>query len=275
MKRILIATDFSAASRNACLYGLQLGEALGAKIILFSAYYMPNRMPSLNVGISEFSIMKETEDKLAQEVLYLKKYSALPIEIVCDKGIPQVAIKNISIEKNVDFIIIGMKGAGHNFRKVFGSTVTELIKIIHTPVFIIPGDANFNTPKKIVFASDLNSETDPHAIDGLVSFATFFHSKLFLVKVIQNEGDEESERGNISPELKQSLTLLDTTFEYPVDKDISHALNDSITRHDANLVVMIPHNHDWLDLVFKRSETRQMIYHSHTPILTFPHTRSN
>ena len=271
MKTILIATDFSPASRNASLYGVELGKALDAKIILFSAYYLPNRMPSLNVGISEFGIMKNTEDKLAQEVLFLKKYSSLPIEIICDKGIPQSAIKDISIEKNVDFIVIGMKGAGQSFKKVFGSTVTELTKITHLPLFIIPEQANFNIPAKIVFASDVHKETNFKSLDALISFTKIFHSKLFVVKVIRNKQEEQLESENISSEFRKVFAATDTEFEYPVDQNVSHALNESIHKHDANLLVMVPYDHDWLELLFKRSETKEMIYHSHIPILIFSH----
>lgn len=273
MKIILVTTDFSPAARNASLYGLMLAEALGAKIILFTAYYLPNRMPSLNVGISEFSIMKDTEDKLAQEVLYLRKYSSLPIDIVCDKGLPQAAIKKISIEKNADFIIIGMKGAGQNFRKVFGSTVTELIRIADVPVIIVPENTNFNKPDKIVFANDMNRETDIHSLNALVTFTKFFRSKLFVVKVIKTENEEIADSENISTELRKAFGVADIEFEYPVHTEVSLALSDSIRRHNANLLVMITYDHDWLQLLFKKSETKEMIFHSHIPILIFPPSR--
>lgn len=273
MNTILIATDFSPASRNAAIYGVELGRALDAKVILFSAYYLPNRMPSLNVGISEFSIMKDTEEKLAEEVLFLKQYSSLPIEIVCDKGVPQLAIKNISIEKDVDYIVIGMKGDGQNFKKIFGSTVTELTRITHLPVFIIPEQANFNTPEKIVFASDIHKETSLKSLDALISFTKIFHSKLYVVKVIRNENDEEIELENISPEIRKVFAEVSAEFEYPVDQDVSHALSNSINKHDANMLVMVPHDHDWLELLFKKSETKEMIYHTHIPILIFPPSR--
>jgi hypothetical protein len=48
MKAILIATDFSTASRNESLYGLKLAKALQAKIILFNAYNVPLPAPALN-----------------------------------------------------------------------------------------------------------------------------------------------------------------------------------------------------------------------------------
>lgn len=42
MQTFLIATDFSAASRNATQYGIELARAFNARVILVSAYQLRN-----------------------------------------------------------------------------------------------------------------------------------------------------------------------------------------------------------------------------------------
>lgn len=51
MKTLLIATDFSQASRNACLYGIELAKAFNAKVLLFSAYQAPVIPAAVNEGM--------------------------------------------------------------------------------------------------------------------------------------------------------------------------------------------------------------------------------
>ena len=64
METILIATDFSPASKNALLYGAQLGEAMNAKVILFHAYTIPALLPAFTIGISNYGVMTEIKEQL-------------------------------------------------------------------------------------------------------------------------------------------------------------------------------------------------------------------
>src|SRR6476619_2434958 len=127
MTTILIATDFSNASRNAALYGVELAKALDAKIILFNAYEIPQPAPGLGVSVSRYDIMMQTDTRLLKESDFLDPKREL-IEIMCDEGVAKDAIINTAKEKNADYIIAGMKGSGKTLKKIFGSTATSLIK---------------------------------------------------------------------------------------------------------------------------------------------------
>ena len=67
MKTILIATDFSTASHNASMYGVEFAKAINAKIILFNAYIIPKPAPSINVSISRYDIMMQIDQLLLNE----------------------------------------------------------------------------------------------------------------------------------------------------------------------------------------------------------------
>jgi len=274
MKTILVATDFSAASRNASLYGIALARLLDAKIILFNAYQIPSQMPSLNVEISEYGVLKDAEQKLADEAGYIKQRNKVVIESVCEHGEAERTISKIAKEKNADFIIIGMKGRGKNIRKVFGSTATALANSTNVPLIVVPEVAKFSIPKIILYASDILLDTNIQQIDQIKSITALFKSKLYVVRIVQDEYAEIFERSNTPPRLREELQILDTTFEYPVDTDIRHALNEFINKHHVDMLVMMPHKHEWFKRLFKKSETKDMIFHTHVPILILPETPS-
>jgi nucleotide-binding universal stress UspA family protein len=142
MKTILIATDFSAAARNASIYGVKLAKVLNAKVILFSAFKLPPPIPSLNMSMSRYAIMMQTDKRLLQEADFLDPQKAI-IEIICDEGAPEDAITNIANEKKADFIIIGMQSSGKNFKKAFGRTAISLSRNSKIPVIMIPEDVAF------------------------------------------------------------------------------------------------------------------------------------
>ena len=274
MKTILIATDFSEASHNASLYGIELAGILDAKVILFSAYQVPSPLPALNVSISEYGVMKDTEQKLADEAGLIIQDYKIEIERVCEHGEAEKAINNIAKEKKADFIIIGMKGTGKNFRKVFGSNATALAMTTEVPLIVVPEEAKFTAPKTIVFASDINADTDLHSLDDLIKFTQLFKSKLYVVQVIKNENEERFEMSDIPQELRKVVEISDTSFQYPVDTDIRHALNEFIQEHHADILVMMPHKHEWLERLFRKSETKDMIFHTHVPLLVLPEVSS-
>jgi len=260
MKTILIATDFSPASRNASVYGVEFAKAIKAKIILFNAFTVPNPPPSINVSVSRYDIMMQTDKLLLDEANLLDPGRKL-IEILCDDGSPTDAIINIANEKKVDFIIVGMKGAGKSLKKIFGSTATALAKNTSIPLIIVPEKAKFKKLDIMVFANDA-AVLDKGIPKFITEITQVFKSKLYVVRIIK---DKKVFKIN-TPHLLQQADAV-TTFEYSVDADISYALNTFIEMNKADMLVMIPHKHLWLKRLFTKSETKDMIFHTHVPLL--------
>lgn len=260
MKTILIATDFSPASRNASVYGVEFAKAIKAKIILFNAFTVPNPPPSINVSVSRYDIMMQTDKLLLDEANLLDPGRKL-IEILCDDGPPTDAIINIANEKKVDFIIVGMKGAGKSLKKIFGSTATALAKNTSIPLIIVPEKAKFKKLDIMVFANDA-AVLDKGIPKFITEITQVFKSKLYVVRIIK---DKKVFKIN-TPHLLQQADAV-TTFEYSVDADISYALNTFIEMNKADMLVMIPHKHLWLKRLFTKSETKDMIFHTHVPLL--------
>ncbi len=271
MKTILIATDFSMASRNAAVYGLQLGKALNANIILFNAYHIPTAPVDLNVSISRYNVMKQAEHKLNEEALNCSYIDLPRVKTICDEGEPTSSIIKVALEQRADLIIVGMKGSGKNLKRIFGSTAASLTLNMSIPILVIPEFAFYETPENVVFAND-NYCSDLAIPKFLIKAAQLFKSKVSIVRVIKNERYEWFEVADILHQPKINLPLLNTSFDYPVDADVIHALNIFIQNHQANILVMMPHKHDWLERLYTKSATRDMMFQTHIPLLILPET---
>ena len=262
MKTILIATDFSPASHNASVYGVEFAKAINAKIILFNAFTVPNPPPSITVSVSRYDIMMQTDKILLEEANLLDPGRTL-IEIVCDEGQGPTtdAIVNLANEKKVDFIIVGMKGAGKSLKKIFGSTATALAKNTSIPLIVVPEKAKFKKLDIMVFANDA-AVLDRGIPKFITEITQAFKAKLYVVRILKNKKVFKIN----TPHLLQQTNGV-TTFEYSVDADISYALNTFIEMNKADMLVMIPHKHLWLKRLFTKSETKDMIFHTHVPLL--------
>jgi len=269
MKTILIATDFSHEARIASLFGVQFAKALDAKVILYNAYKTPRPLPAPNVEISRYDIMMQTDKKLMDEADFLDPDRSL-IEIMCDEGETEDAIITTANEKKVDFIVAGMKGTGKNLRKIFGTTAVALARNANVPLLLVPENAVYKYPGTIVFASDLGVDADLQVLDNLADIIQIFNPKLYVVTALKNKHEEWFEVLNTHQTLKKAAETFYEKFEYPVDIDITNALNSFIEKHNADMLVMMPHRHEWLERVFRKSETKDMIFHTHVPLLILP-----
>ena len=272
MKTVLIATDFSNASRNASSYGIALARAIDAGIFLFNSYKVPAPAAGLNVSISRYDVMMQTEKRLLDETNMLDAENK-EIKTICDEGPPEDAIIKVANEKKVDFIIAGMKGNGKNLKKIFGSTATSLSKKTNIPVLIVPEDAIYKTPETIVFASD-TPVTNNEIPEPVTSVARLFKSKLYVVKVIKQNNREWFEIPDNIQQKAGDSEGISASFQYPKGADITHALNDFISNNDGDMLLMMPHKHEWIERLFKKSETKDMIFHTKIPLLVLPESQS-
>ncbi len=80
------------------------------------------------------------------------------------------------------------------------------------------------------------------------------------------------ERVNLPQKLRAELSSLHTTFHFPVNDDISNGLNEFVKAQKVDLLVMSPHKHEWMERFFVKSETEDMVFHSHVPLLVLPQT---
>ncbi len=268
MRTILIATDFSDASRNASYYGLALAKEIGANVCLFNSYKLPTPAAGLGVSVSGYDVKMQTDGKLLEEASKLNPGNK-DIQIISDEGDAGEAIIRLANEKKFDFIITGMKGVGKSLKKIFGSTATSLSKHTNLPLIIVPEEAIYTTPETVVFASD-TAVTDHEVPAQLTSIITLFKSKLYVVKVVKDGSDERVAIPASAQKEKVSGAGDKVSFRVKEATDIRVALSDFIREQHADMLVMMPHKHDWTERLFKKSETTNMIFHTKIPLLILP-----
>jgi nucleotide-binding universal stress UspA family protein len=270
MKKILIATDFSGAASNAMIYGAQLAVALKAELFLFSAYQVPAGFAAVTIYVSPFAVMEDTRTRLNDEADKLFKSYGVQAEIICDEGSPSELITNIAAEKSVDMIVVGTRGSGRMVKKLFGSTASSLMNDLKIPVIMVPVEAKFTVPSNLLYASDVFMDTRIEWINSVLWLSDHFKSKLFVVRVVKDSYEEIREKVNTPHNLRPELKQMETSFHFPVNKNVTDGLTDYMKDQKIDLVIMQPHKREWVDRFFAKSETKAMAFHSHLPILMLP-----
>ncbi len=275
MKTILIPTDFSETASNAAHYAINLAKDINIKkIILYNVYQTginviaDPMIPAL--GALDLDTIKiASEEGLEQFKNEIKQSIPEEIEVktISEFTLITDGINNIAERENVDIIIMGITGGGALQENFFGSNTINVARNSHTPIIIIPAEAEFKPIKNILFASDFNKVVDSTPIQSLKKILDSLNSKLFVLHV------EDYNKENV-PDIKFESLMLDTLlagydkeYHFIDNPDFTEAINDFAKEKNIDLIITIPKKHGFFNSLFKRSHTKMLAFHTHVPLM--------
>lgn len=270
METILIATDFSEASRNASFYGTKLARLLGARVVLLNVYsfLVPSADPVTTITNRELKHL--SKEGLRHEVGWIDLKGTVEIEKRSVHGDPSEVILSEAKKVKATWIVAGMKGAGRVARKVFGGTAFSLSRHSDIPLILVPERAWFAPPKTIALASDINHETDMRILDPLEEFGLKCHANMFIVRIIKKGMDEVIERLLRPSRVKWHCKELHPSFEFLKQEDVAHAMNEFVREHGVDMVAMISQEHDLFERIFVKSNIKEMMLLTTVPLIILP-----
>lgn len=267
MQTILIPTDFSAQAQNAANHAAELARIFEAKLLLFHAYMLPtpvSEVPYVMVTVDE--LQKENEQMIKKEAESLNQKFGLEVEWLVRIGIPSDEIKILTEERQIDLVVMGMKGVG-GLDKLIGSTTVNLIRKIKTPVMVIPQDAVFKAINHITFASDLHFEINVQSFGPLAEIAKKFNSNVHIVHVNKDNSMNMEEELEWRKHAENYLHGIQYEFITVSDSNVKHGIVEYMETHDTDLLVMLAHRHGFIERLFNRSQTAAMAYETKVPML--------
>ncbi|WP_018615494.1 universal stress protein [Segetibacter koreensis] len=270
METLLIATDFLSVSHNAAAYGVKLAAHLGADVVLFNAYQSIISPNDTVVVIPDEEVRAASESRLQHELNSLTIPEGVKVETLAEQGWTTNAILSAAKKVNAKWIIAGIKQSGVTGRKFFGSTDTELSRHTSCPLILIPDGAKFTEIKNIALASDREDETMMRLLDPLHEFGQKFGSRMFVVRVIKKEMDEVMEILMRPSLIESHFKDLKPVYEFEVDNNVAHAMNKFVKEHNVDMIVMVKQDHPFLERLFTKSNTKEMIFEANIPLIILP-----
>ncbi|MDH5605034.1 MAG: universal stress protein, partial [Cyclobacteriaceae bacterium] len=194
---------------------------------------------------------------IAHEIIIESKARGLvDCETIVELGDLQDRIVEISSE-GYDMIVMGTTGVGKNL--IIGSNTSRVIQKSAIPVFCVPQQAGYEGFKRIVYATDVQ-EADKMMIQRVVSFATFFQSRVNVLHVSQ-EGHEE-EKGVVEEffsDLKTFVPYNKISFESrTIHMELSQALLEYMEEIKGDLLVVYSKHRNFLEKIMHKSLTKKL-----------------
>jgi nucleotide-binding universal stress UspA family protein len=268
MYKILLLTDFSAASRHAISFAQALFDDTATEFCLLNAFPLEPE-----VGFSGAFLLAEQRQLAEKEMAHLEH--AIRQQPVPDYhtyrslvmvGNPVGAVKTLLEEEVFDLVVVGAMGSGHS--ELFGSVATDMIRSVKANVLVVPAAAPIRPIDQVVLATDYRSVHDAGSLTLLSDLTSRKAARLTLL-TIENPKDPNSRAAELSRHyvLKAfESTQVDTYTIH--DDDVLHGINAYLDLHAVDLFVMLPHHKGFFDLLRNASLTRPLAYHPRVPLLT-------
>lgn len=269
MKHILVATDFSATADNAVHYAVELAKATGASLTLFHVFHLPV------MANDESDDDPLTLDELEKESLgLLRKVQndialtapEVNVEIDTRGGFANDEIDKMGRGSRYELIIMGITGHGEVL-ELFGSIATSVADCSKSPVLIIPLEAKFKKPEKIIFAFDYQEIKESRHIHMMLDLAEFFKAKVQVLTIAGRIGDEFTERASAGIQVSDLLYNTQHSLSIPTDENTIHGIDEYLKRNKSEMLVMIRRKHGFFDWLLHSSYTKTMAFHTSIPLL--------
>lgn len=157
----------------------------------------------------------------------------------------------------------------------FGSIVfgggDVLMPIMYEQYVVRPGSRRIIEKNrdviKIGFACDFEKVVETTPVDLLKKLVTDFNAELFVLNVDYKNKHFKPETPEESMLLDHLLFKLKPRYQFLEGKDMSSTLDEFAQKNKLDLLVTIPKSHSFLERFLKGTHTRQLIYHTHIPLL--------
>lgn len=269
MKQIIVPTDFSTVSLNAVTYAMNMAKDINASLVLFHAYQVPvtfSEVPVVTASIEQ--LQSDSQEKLEELKKNLEHISSGPMEILIENRLGDVVeeLADLCEDYQPFAVVMGTKGSGTLERLIIGSNTISAIKRLTTPVIIIPPGSGYRKIKKIGFACDFNHVKETTPVEEIGELLKNFGATLHVLNVDYRDRHFTAEKTQESEYLHELLQHLHPSYHYINSINVEEGINNFSDANGIDLLITIPKKHGFMESIFRRSQSSELVLHSHLPI---------
>lgn len=266
--KILLATDYSPAAKNAEKFAFQLAVETNSVLIIVNVN--DNSIHTMNNSTSE-DVRQLQEHIFWHTVSGHFIVSNINYECVVRRGEPVRQICEEAMDLDVDFIIAGARGMDKT-EGPLGHLTRELILKANLPVIAVPEDAAYNKIKRVVFVIN-NREGELPVINHLSKFCRMLGASLTILNLATSAMSPEFERQlrqQFIEEIRSRISYGDIDFQVLHSADIAGALEAYCIESKTDLLVMSPERPVIFESIFSESTRSESYLYRKIPLFTIP-----
>jgi len=277
MKTLVVPTDFSSVSVNALNYAVDMAQAINAGLVLLHVYNVPVSFteapvaPVTSVSLEE--VKRSSEERLEELKKNLVILTAGKIQIYSESRLGEPIEELEAICKSLDpmAVIMGSHGSTGFERMIMGSTTLNAIKHIKCPVIVIPPGTTYNGIRRIGLACDFENVVQSTPVEYIKNLVKEFGADLYVLNVRDKkeaESDWEKPSSMDALYLDSMLEEVRPNYVQLTGKNVVDSITSFAENNNLDLVMVIPKKHRFIDSLFHKSQSKELITHAHIPIVS-------
>ena len=278
MKRILLPTDFSSISLNAIRYALSLYEESKCEFYLLNVYrvpYMTNEELMENdaqqLAILEAEMYESSRKNLKDLVSGFDKNENHVYHTISDYNFFIDSVKQSVLEKEIDLVVMGTKGATGAKEIFIGSNTGDVLMKTDCNMIAIPENSTYKAPREIVFPTDFKLRYERDDLSPLIELAETNKSTLRILHFSQ-DGQLTEEQVSNKKVLSSYLETVDHSFHTLTNIDFEEALNCFVqSRGNIDMIAMISGHYNFFQRLFFRPKVMELSFHTKVPLYVLHH----
>lgn len=273
MRKILVPLDFSETSENAFVYALEMAKLYKAELVLLHTFELPiidSQIVPFNYAEIYDTIEMSNFDHFKQEMPKLKaiakdqKAQHIIMNHIMMVGDLIYAIKEVVTQQNIDFVVMGTKGAWGWFDSFVGTTTSSVISDVTVPVLSVAHDTKFHKIETIGFTTRYR-EKDIPALEEVLAIAKKMKAMVKCLYVKTSSSDVRGEAVNKWESHFENEKNLE--FFIIPSEDVNETIEEFLINQSIDLLAMVTYKRNFFTQFFTTSTTQKMSQHSSTPIL--------
>ncbi len=269
MSKLLIPTDFSPVADNALKYAMDMATQYQLDILLFHVVQISATDISNVVYVDVMAdVHKHATEKMNEKIQVLSaQYPHLVFEHKVSDGLFIDALQEVCDDQKPVAVLMGITGSGQGIDKIIGSNAIMAMNNLKFPLIVVPKNAYFRSVNKICFACDLKNVATSTPLLAIKVFAKLFNSEIHILNI-------DYKNRNYTADTPSEIEVLNAMFDQIVHKfhfieneNVQDAINDFIESNEMDMVIMLPKKHGFFESLFKKSQTKEMLYQSQIPVL--------
>ncbi|WP_269222958.1 MULTISPECIES: universal stress protein [Flavobacterium] len=273
MKKILFPTDFSVTSNNAFIYALKLADAINAEIITLHVYqvdspvYLDMSMYLKEIydyeQLSNFENYKD-EVPLLRKIADENNLGHIKWSNVLIQGVLIDEVVKISKKENIDFIVMGTKGAKHMSEIFLGTQTTKVMNDAKAIVLAIPEKCQYAPIQKILFTTKYEIK-DIEALQKVADLAKFLHSHIDCLNI---KAPHKVYKDDLILDFKNVFKDQNINFHSVISNDVEGEILKFIEKDKINMLAIHVRHRGFFEKLFNVSLSKKLAFHSNIPILS-------
>lgn len=275
MKQILVPTDFSAESINACKAAASIAKKTKSEVTLLHLFDAPNQTTdqfssgSTSSGAQAIQYMKGVTKKF-NDLMDEPFFKGIRIYEAVRSNKAYQGIIDESTKIKADLIVMGSQGVSGIEEMLVGSNTEKVVRHSKVPVLAVKRDINddFNVDN-IVFASDFGEESKT-TFPSVIEYAKIFNATLHLLFINTASGFKST--NNIKERMQAFVDgdeYKNQTVNIYSDKTIEEGILHFSAEINADIIAINTHKRSGLMQLFSSNLGEDLVNHALRPVLTF------